>query len=87
MPNNVREQTVPKIKDAVREAGGAAAVARELNMSRISVYEWVKKDEIPDKRVIPLARLTGWKYTPHMLAPSLYPNPSDGIPSLMLGSA
>jgi DNA-binding transcriptional regulator YdaS (Cro superfamily) len=78
---------VPNVTDAVREAGGAAAVARELSISRISVYEWIKKDEVPDKRVIRLAELTSWKYTPHMLAPDLYPNPSDGIPSLMLGSA
>jgi len=87
MPDNVRDHTVPTIKDAVREAGGAATVARALNMSRISVYEWIKKDEVPDKRVISLAELTNWKYTPHMLAPALYPNPSDGLPSLLLGSA
>jgi hypothetical protein len=58
-----------------------------MGISRISVYEWIKKDEVPDKRVIRLAELTEWEYTPHMLAPGLYPNPSDGIPSLMLGLA
>lgn len=78
---------MPNIKDAVREAGGAAAVARAFDMSRISVYEWINKNEVPDKRVIRLAELTNWKYTPHQLAPALYPNPSDGLPSLLLGSA
>ena len=72
---------MPNIKDAVREAGGASAVARAFNMSRISVYEWITKDEVPDKRVIRLAELTNWKFTPHQLAPALYPNPSDVLPS------
>lgn len=76
---------MPNVTDAVHAAGGAAAVARELSISRISVYEWIKKDQVPPGRVRKLAEMTRWKYTPHMLAPALYPNPSDGIPSLMLG--
>lgn len=69
------------IKDAVACAGGVAKVAGHQNISRISVYEWISKQRLPADRVIPLAMLTGWKYTPHMLDPSLYPNVSDGLPS------
>ena len=75
------------IKEAVDEAGGAAAVARAFSISRISVYEWIANGRLPEKgsRALALAELTNWKYTPHMLAPELYPNETDGIPSLLLG--
>jgi len=68
------------IKEAVQVAGGAAKVAEMLDISRISVYEWISESRLPPDRVINLSRLTGWLYTPHMLAPTLYPNPSDGLP-------
>ncbi|WP_208446913.1 YdaS family helix-turn-helix protein [Burkholderia gladioli] len=71
--------TVTFVKEIVAAAGGATAVARALDISRGSVNEWVKKGHVPNPRVRPLAELTGWKYTPHMIAPELYPNATDGI--------
>lgn len=68
------------IKSAVDRAGRAGAVARNLGISRISVYEWIEKDRLPPDRVLALAELTGWEFTPHMLAPERYPNPTDGVP-------
>ncbi|HDR8931702.1 TPA: helix-turn-helix domain-containing protein [Burkholderia vietnamiensis] len=68
------------IKDAVTAAGGAAAVADALGISRISIYEWIYKGRVPEPRVLRLAELTNWKITPHQLAPALYPNPRDGLP-------
>ena len=68
------------IKDAVAAAGGVTAVARAFGISRISIYEWINKDHVPEPRVLPLAELTNWKFTPHQLAPKLYPNPRDGMP-------
>lgn len=70
----------PNIKAAVDEVGGAARVAERLEISRISVYEWISKGRVPPDRIIPLADLTNWKFTPHQLDPILYPNPTDGIP-------
>lgn len=72
------------IKDAIYCAGGVAKVASHQNISRISVYEWISKQRLPAERVIPLAELTGWKYTPHMLDSALYPNATDGIPAPQL---
>jgi DNA-binding transcriptional regulator YdaS (Cro superfamily) len=85
--HQIEGSAVSIIKKAVDKAGGAGAVARELNISRISVYEWISKNRLPEKkqRALALAQLTGWAYTPHMLAPDLYPNPSDGLPSPLLG--
>ncbi|MEX3629082.1 MAG: YdaS family helix-turn-helix protein [Burkholderia sp.] len=74
------------IKKAVKRAGGAAAVAASMGLSRISVYEWMTKDRVPDPRVLALAELTEWEVTPHQIAPSLYPNPSDGLPVNVLGT-
>lgn len=68
------------IKTAIAEAGGAAAVARHFSINPISVYEWASRDRLPAERIIPLAELTGWKFTPHLLDPALYPNEFDGIP-------
>ena len=87
MPNILQGPHVTIIKEAIEEAGGAASVARKLNISRISVYEWIANNKLPEKggRALALAELTGWKFTPHKLAPELYPNPTDGLPSLMSG--
>lgn len=68
------------IEQAVTEAGGPQAVADHFNINRVSVDEWITANRLPPTRVIPLARLTQWKFTPHLLAPVLYPNPTDGIP-------
>lgn len=75
------------IKEAIEAAGGAAVVARSQSIGRVSVYEWIYKDKIPAERVIPLAELTGWHFTPHQLAPLVYPNPTDGIPVEVSGNA
>ncbi|WP_090538179.1 YdaS family helix-turn-helix protein [Paraburkholderia sartisoli] len=68
------------IKEAVDRAGKAGAVARAMGISRISVYEWIEKDRLPPDRVLALAELTSWEFTPHKLAPERYPNPTDGLP-------
>ncbi|MCA8214499.1 helix-turn-helix domain-containing protein [Burkholderia cepacia] len=68
------------IKDAVTEAGGATVVATAFGISRISIYEWIEKGRVPEPRVLRLAELTKWKFTPHQIAPALYPNPRDGLP-------
>lgn len=68
-------------KDAIAAAGGASVVAQQFNINPVSVYEWIRKDRLPAERVIPLAELTAWAFTPHMLDPALYPNKLDGLPA------
>lgn len=69
------------IEEAIDHAGGVPAVAAHFKIHSVSVHEWITRQKLPAPRVIPLAELTGWKYTPHMLDPVLYPNPTDGIPA------
>ncbi|WP_373429778.1 Cro/CI family transcriptional regulator [Burkholderia glumae] len=69
------------VKDAVVAAGGPTALARALGIARTSIYEWIEADKVPGPRVLQLAELTDWTFTPHRLAPHLYPNPSDGLPA------
>lgn len=68
-------------KDAIAAAGGASVVAQQFNINPVSVYEWIRKDRLPADRVIPLAELTKWAFTPHTLDPILYPNQFDGLPA------
>jgi len=68
------------IKLAVDAAHGVAKVAETFGIARVSVYEWISKDRLPAERVIPLAELTAWRYTPHLLDPTLYPHKHDGLP-------
>ncbi|MCA8065511.1 YdaS family helix-turn-helix protein [Burkholderia sp. AU38729] len=69
------------VKDAVTKAGGARVVAEAFDISRGSIYEWIVNGRVPEKRVLPLAKLTQWVFTPHQLSPTLYPNPHDGLPA------
>lgn len=68
------------LEQAVKRAGGAAAVARAFNISPVSVGEWLKKGKLPANRAIPLSALTEWEFTPHMLDAEIYPNERDGLP-------
>jgi len=56
-----------------------ADAARALGVSGEAIRKWVR-DGVPAERVIDVSRATGWKETPHLLRPDLYPNPSDAIP-------
>lgn len=65
---------------AVESLGGPSAVARKRNLrSPWSVSKWIR-DGLPADHVLWLARETGFQWTPHQLAPSLYPHPDDGLP-------
>ena len=67
------------VERAIDLAGGTKAVAVALDMSEWGVRKWVHHG-IPSERVIWLASQCRWQVTPHQLAPSLYPHPSDGLP-------
>lgn len=71
---------------AIRDAGGPSAMARELGLTPWAVSKWVTTG-LPANRVLWLAERTGWKYTPHSLAPGIYPNPTDGLPQEWRGAA
>lgn len=70
---------------AIHQLGGPSAVARmrrEAGMRAATpwaVSKWVREG-LPAENVLWLAERTGWAFTPHELAPALYPNPRDGLP-------
>lgn len=72
---------VSSFQKAVDLAGGKVALAKALGIDRTAIYSW-REDAIPAERVIAVCEVVGWKVIPHELRPDLYPNPSDGIPSL-----
>lgn len=65
---------------AIESLGGPSAVARKRALrSPWSVSKWIR-DGLPAEHVLWLARETDWRWTPHQLAPDLYPHPDDGMP-------
>ncbi|WP_090685774.1 YdaS family helix-turn-helix protein [Paraburkholderia phenazinium] len=72
------ESAPPSVAEALDDLGGDSAVARLLKLSPWAISKWRKK--LPPGRVLWLSEQTQWKWTPHQLAPRLYPHPSDGLP-------
>ena len=69
------------IAEAINLAGGLSAVAKRAQPKKLTAWavsKWLHS--LPPGRVLFLAELTGWRKTPHQLCPSLYPNPTDGLP-------
>lgn len=57
---------------------GLKKLAEGLGVSHQAVRKF-ESSRIPAERVIQVARLTGWKVTPHQLRPDLYPLPGDAL--------
>lgn len=74
--------SVEALREAVSIVGGQTALADAIGCRQGDVWKWlnVPDREITPKLVIPIARATGWKVTPHRLNSRLYPNASDGLP-------
>jgi len=53
--------------------GGAAALARRMDISRNAIWQWRKKDRVPAERVLDLEKLTG--VSRHEIRPDIYPVP------------
>jgi DNA-binding transcriptional regulator YdaS (Cro superfamily) len=57
---------------------GLKKLAEGLGVSHQAVRKF-ESSRLPAERVIQVARLTGWKVTPHQLRPDLYPLPGDAL--------
>lgn len=69
----------PVVAEALDYLGGDSAVAKRAGLRTAwGISKWRQK--LPESRALWLARETGFKYTPHMLMPSMYPNPTDALP-------
>lgn len=62
------------LKEAIRLAGGEAAIARAIGVSPQAVNQW---DAAPPLRVLEIERAAQGKVTRHDLRPDLYPVESD----------
>lgn len=62
--------------------GNRAALARAAGVTKQAVYQWSAGEELKPEYVIPVCRDLGWRVTPHELAPSIYPNKTDGLPGV-----
>ena len=57
---------------------GLKKLAEGLGVSHQAVRKF-ESSRLPAERVIQVARLTGWEFTPHQLRPDLYPLPGDAL--------
>lgn len=74
--------SVEALREAVSIVGGQTALAEAIGCRQGDVWKWlnIPGRDISPKYIIPIARATEWKVTPHRLASSLYPYPNDGLP-------
>jgi DNA-binding transcriptional regulator YdaS (Cro superfamily) len=56
------------VEQAIKNAGGGAALAAELNLTRQAIYQWKM---VPPQHVLEVERITG--VSRHDLRPDLYP--------------
>lgn len=77
----VTETALSKVSSAIAHLGGATAVAKARGLKTAwGVSKWTR-DGLPAEHVLWLAEQTQWEFSPHDLAPELYPHPDDGLPA------
>lgn len=67
------------LREAIAAVGGPTKLARLCGVSKQTVFVWTRR--LPPGRVLDVSRACGWRVSPHRLAPHLYPNPTDGLPT------
>ncbi|MEO8411063.1 MAG: YdaS family helix-turn-helix protein [Propionivibrio sp.] len=71
----------PTREAAIASLGGVSAVAKARGLkTAYAVSKWVQGG-VPAEHILWLAEQTDWKFSPHALAPHLYPHPDDGLPA------
>ena len=68
------------INEAIIAAGGLTRVARRMGIAPRRLDNWRRRG-VPTAMVLEVCRGVEWRVTPHQLAPGLYPNPLDGMPT------
>jgi DNA-binding transcriptional regulator YdaS (Cro superfamily) len=80
------------LKTAIKILDGQVAAANAVNANKTNenmpdikqahVWGWINRTKVgvSPEYVIPLAKSTGWRVTPHQLRPDIYPHPVDGLP-------
>lgn len=68
------------LRGAFKLLGGAPQVARLRGLKTAwGAAKWLREG-LPAEHVLWLAEQTEWHFTPHQLAPQMYPHPDDGLP-------
>jgi DNA-binding transcriptional regulator YdaS (Cro superfamily) len=62
---------------------GPTGLARRLGYDQPRVSHWRRRG-VPADEILRVCRAVGWAVTPHEINPTIYPNPTDGIPGQVL---
>jgi DNA-binding transcriptional regulator YdaS (Cro superfamily) len=75
------------VLSAAHVVGGQTILAKALSVTPQAVSQWTRGSPVPVSRVIEIARVSGWRVTPHAIRPDVYPHPDDGLPDDFRGQA
>jgi len=76
---------IESFKQAINLCDGVKALALKIDEKQNTVSMWMQRKSIPSEKLIPIARATDWKVTPHALDSVVYPHPTDGLPEHLRG--
>lgn len=68
------------IKEIIVAAGGTRKVCLRFGISDAAVTGWIQRNRIPERKIRLVSEMTGFKFTPHMIDPDIYPNEMDALP-------
>lgn len=72
---------IEPLKKAIKICTSNKALAEKLGEKNVNTISmWLQRENLPDGRVIDVAKATDYQVTPHELRPDLYPHPDDGLP-------
>lgn len=68
---------------AVTMIGGQTKLAGVIGVRQGHIWNWLNRDgQVPPEQAIPISRALNGEITPHQLRPDIYPNPTDGMPTV-----
>ncbi|AFH95545.1 transcriptional regulator [Providencia stuartii] len=70
----------PLVKNKIIHLANQSEIARRLGTKPQTVNLWFKNG-VPAQKVLSLCECLEWRITPHEVAPDIYPNTNDGLPS------
>lgn len=70
-----------QLKEKISSHMTQVDIGDRFDITSQAVGKWLRKGEVPPRRILPLCEFLGWRITPHEIDSTLYPNPTDALPN------